>query len=89
MTWLDNANRQFKEAMKPFEGKSFHCALCGVEGEYDKNLDPMLTRIGQFSVSQGDVYKVLVETSFRCKDNKACQKRLDTKGGKPKQANNP
>jgi hypothetical protein len=82
MTWAENAKQTFEQAMKQFKGKRFHCALCGAEGEYDKDLDPCITRIGQWGIRRGDIYTASVETSFMCKDRDACRQRQENKGTK-------
>lgn len=80
MTWVDNARQRFEQAMEQFKGKRFHCALCGKEGEYEKDLDPYLTRIGEWGMLKGDTYIASVETTFSCKDHDACQRRRESKG---------
>jgi hypothetical protein len=82
MTWADNARKIFEQSMKQFKGKRFHCTLCGLEGEYDKDLTPYLTRIGEWGILQGDTYTASVETSFVCKDSNACMQRRLSKGEK-------
>jgi len=83
MTWVDQAKQRFEQAMKQFKGKRFHCALCGVEGEYDRDFDPYVTRIGQWGLLRGDTYTASVETTFMCKDYEACRQRQKSKGTKP------
>jgi hypothetical protein len=80
MTWTENAKQTFEQAMKQFKGKRFRCALCGIEGEYDKDLDPYLTRIGQWGALKGDTYTASVEATFMCKDRDACKERQRSKG---------
>jgi len=82
VTWVDNARQTFEQAMEQFKGKRFSCTLCGIEGEYDKDLDPCLTRIGQWGVLQGNTYTASIETTFQCKDRDACQQRQESKGTK-------
>ena len=82
MTWADDAKQRFEQAMEQFKGKRFQCALCGIEGEYDKDLDPCLTKIGEFGVLQGGTYTASVDTSFMCKDLEACRQRQKSKGTK-------
>ena len=79
MMWTDNAKHEFKKAMIQFKGKRFQCTFCEVEGEYDKDFDPCITRIGRSGVVQGNSYAASVESSFMCKDRQACDKRRNEK----------
>jgi TFIIF-interacting CTD phosphatase-like protein len=79
MAWADKATQRLEQAMSQFKGRRFRCASCGVEGEYDKDLTPCFTSIGQFILQEGDVFTASVETSFMCKDFRACQERQERK----------
>jgi len=79
MTWEDEAIQKFKQAMEQFKGKSFPCALCGEVGKYDEDIVPYLTLIGQWGILVGDTYRASVDTSFMCKDYKACKQRCESK----------
>ncbi len=79
MTWVDDAKQKFEQAMQQFKGKRFPCALCGQVGEYDKDLEPLIANIGRFGIARGNTYTASVESSFACKDIKACYKRQESK----------
>lgn len=79
MTWEDEAIQRFKQAMEQFKGKSLTCTLCGKVGKYDEDIVPYLMLIGEWGVKVGDTYRASVETSFMCKDYKACKQRREDK----------
>jgi hypothetical protein len=56
VTWVDNTKQKFEQAMEQFKGKRLQCTHCGIEGEYEKDLAPLLTRIGQWGILQGNTY---------------------------------
>jgi len=78
MTWTDDAKQKFEQAMEQFKGNRYPCRICGMKGEYDKELDPCLTNIGRFGVLQGDTYTASIESSFMCKDREACDRRRES-----------
>lgn len=82
MTWAEDAKYTFEQAMKQFKGKRFRCCLCGMEGDYDRDLEPYITRIGECGILEGNIYKASVETGFRSKDYNACCHRRESKSKK-------
>jgi len=79
MTWVDDTNQKFNDAMEQLKGQSFPCAMCCKQGTYDEDLVPFLTNIGEWGILKGSIYTASVETSFMCKDEKACEQRRKRK----------
>ncbi len=79
MTRLEDEKRRYERTMEQFKGKHFPCNLCGIEGEYDKNLKPEYVSIGEMGVLEGDTYTESVKASFICKDRDACKQRQESK----------
>ena len=79
MTSLDDSKRIYEKAMEQFKGRRFHCVICGIEGEYDKDLKPDYVKIGEMGVLEGDTYTASVEPYFICKDHDTCQRRREGK----------
>ena len=82
MPWTDSAKVTFEESLAPFKGKYFHCALCGVSGVYDGEMEPYIGKITPWRTVQQDIRSAVVETSFVCRDYEACKKRQAEKGRK-------
>jgi len=79
VTSLEDSKRLYEQAMEQFKGKRFPCFLCGIEGEYDKDLKPEFVNIGEMGVLEGDTYTASVKASFICKDHDACQRRRESR----------
>lgn len=80
MTSLDDARKRYEQAMEQFKGKHYPCIICGIEGEYDKDLKPDYVNIGEMGVLEGGTYTESVAASFICKDHDTCQRRREGKG---------
>lgn len=81
MTRLEDEKRRYEQAMEQFKGKRFPCVLCGIEGEYDKDLKPDYVKIGEKGVLEGGIYTESVEANFICKDREVCKQRQESKEG--------
>jgi hypothetical protein len=79
MATLDDARKRYEQAMEQFKGKHYHCSICGIEGEYNKELKPDYVKIGEMGVLEGDTYTESVEAYFICKDREACKSRQESK----------
>jgi hypothetical protein len=77
MTSLDDAKQEYEQVMEQFKGQRFKCVLCGMEGEYDKDLYPGFTTIGKSGFTQGA--EINYQLRFHCKDSDACQRRQQSK----------